>query len=85
MIGLVCWMRRETMKRGKTVDEPHNVPSEKHRLLAQPSGKRSTLGEKHVHPCGEVPPKYTLLHTPVIYCAHINPLLIVVGVVSWKG
>ncbi len=27
----------------------------KHRLLTQPSGKRSTLGEKDIHPCGEVP------------------------------
>ena len=48
-------MRRETMKRGKTVDELHNVLSEKHRLLAQPSGKRSALGEKYAHLCGEVP------------------------------
>ncbi len=55
MIELVCWMRRETMKRSQTVDEPHNVLSDKHRLLAQPSGKRSALGEKLAQLCGEVP------------------------------
>jgi hypothetical protein len=43
------------MKRGQTVDESHNDLGEKHHLLAQPSGKRSTLREKHAHPCGEVP------------------------------
>ena len=42
------------MKRGQTVDESHNGLDEKHHLLAQLSGKRSPLGEKHAHPCGEV-------------------------------
>ena len=43
------------MKRGQTVDESHNGLDEKHHLLAQLSGKRSTLREKHAHLCGEVP------------------------------
>src|SRR5205823_13167132 len=37
-----------------TVDESHNNPT-KYCLLAHPSGKRSPLGEKHAHLCGDVP------------------------------
>ena len=37
---------------------PLGLECEKHRLLAQHSGKRSTLREKHAHLCGEAPHKH---------------------------
>src|SRR5437870_3865851 len=49
MLALICWMRHEAMKRGKTVDESHNAFSENIgcSLLLQgnapPSGKNPLI------------------------------------------
>ena len=49
MLALICWMRHEAMKRGKTVDESHNAFSENigcSLILqgnAHPSGKNTLI------------------------------------------